>query len=71
LDISHLIEWCIARGFEVTKTKRGHYRIVVPNGGVVIMGGSHGRLDRHAALNARAELRRALRKANWPEDDMP
>jgi hypothetical protein len=53
-DAAKLVKLARRAGCEVTKTRRGHYRVVCPGGGIVIVARSG---DWHAVRNAARDLR--------------
>ena len=60
-DLKQLLRQASACGWQVTRTRGGHWRLRHPAGGVVVMSSTPS--DRRALLNFRAQLRRAERGA--------
>jgi predicted RNA binding protein YcfA (HicA-like mRNA interferase family) len=60
-DLAKLLRQASACGWQVTRTRGGHWRLRHPGGGVVVMSSTPS--DRRALLNFRAQLRRAERGA--------
>ena len=67
-SVSGLVAWSRAAGLVVSITKGGHTKIETP-AGPVFMPATAG--DRRAGRNARSFLRRKLREAGWPEEELP
>lgn len=55
-DVQQLIVRIEAAGCTVTRTRRGHWKVRLPNGGLYFMG--HSPSDSRAVANAIAGLRR-------------
>jgi predicted RNA binding protein YcfA (HicA-like mRNA interferase family) len=60
-DLAKLLRQASACGWQVTRTRGGHWRLRHPGGVVVVMSSTPS--DRRALLNFRAQLRRAERGA--------
>jgi predicted RNA binding protein YcfA (HicA-like mRNA interferase family) len=60
-DLERLLRQASACGWQVARTRGGHWRLLHPSGGIVVMSSTPG--DRRALLNMRAQLRRAERRA--------
>lgn len=71
--IEDTIAWCRDMGIPVDRTSRGHWRVRVPGGGIVVTSGTPS--DHRAGDNFRSGLRRALRAAaargDWDPRNMP
>jgi len=67
-DIEDLIEWCLDNGMPVAKTRNGHWRVETPTGPVFMPSTPS---DKRGVKNARSLLRRKLREAGWPDDQLP
>jgi hypothetical protein len=60
-DLKHLLRQAEAAGWRVQPTRGGHWRLLYPGGGIVVMSSTPS--DRRAIANLRAQLRRAERRA--------
>jgi predicted RNA binding protein YcfA (HicA-like mRNA interferase family) len=56
-DVQGLVKLCVLQGWQVSRTRRGHLRLVSPSGVIVIGPGRAG--EWRAVANFRASLRRA------------
>jgi hypothetical protein len=56
-ELEQLLNEARALGATVTKTRSGHYRVLVPGGGIVICPRTPS--DWRSVLNTRADLRKA------------
>ena len=59
-DLERLLRAARACGWQVTRTRKSHWRLLHPNGGIVVASGSPS--DRRALRNMQAQMRRAERR---------
>jgi hypothetical protein len=60
-DLKQVLRQAAAAGWRVQPTRGGHWRLLYPGGGVVVMSSTPS--DRRALANFKAQLRRAERRA--------
>ena len=58
-SLERLLRQASACGWQVTRTRGGHWRLLRPNGGIVVLSSTPS--DRRALRNMQAQLRRAER----------
>jgi predicted RNA binding protein YcfA (HicA-like mRNA interferase family) len=59
-DLERLLRQASASGWQVARTRGGHWRLLHPNGGIVVMSSTPS--DYRALANLKAQLRRAERR---------
>ena len=59
-DLKQQLRQAEAHGWQVTRTRNGHWRLLHPGGGIVVMSSSPS--DHRALRNMRAQMRRAERR---------
>jgi predicted RNA binding protein YcfA (HicA-like mRNA interferase family) len=59
-DLKQLLRQASACGWQVTRTRGGHWRLLRPNGGIVVLSSTPS--DHRALRNVRAQMRRAERR---------
>ena len=59
-DLERLLRQASASGWRVARTRGGHWRLLYPNGGIVVLSSTPS--DHRALRNVRAQMRRAERR---------
>jgi hypothetical protein len=60
-DLKQLLRQASACGWQVARTRNGHWRLLYPGGGIVVMSSTPS--DCRALRNMQAQMRRAERRA--------